>query len=293
MPPPRSRQKGKEQRFYARNRPKTTLVAAFALIDAMFQPRLPIPDRRIHPLLTSFGDECCSVLARLIAYVSTLALVGMLGACLWHELQPHQSASPAIKLRWTLAERSHPAFAVSQFDSPGKTESYEIFRHREGGRKDILRWVGPGENPLAELEIYRPGNEFEQAGPDRAAGTADPQTIDELEPAGVIDSKFGSVTLFRPILEPDPCLRFLKRLDETRLQISGWSCQGDTLAARRAAIGCVLNRLVLLTAGNDPKLAEIFARAELKGGSCAAPATTAAASDWVTSAENPGLRGAI
>ena len=44
------------------------------------------------------------------------------------------------------------------------------------------------------------------------------------------------------------------------------------MPARRAAIGCMLNRLILLTAGNDPKLAELFARAELKRGSCAAPA---------------------
>jgi hypothetical protein len=63
------------------------------------------------------------------------------------------------------------------------------------------------------------------------------------------------------------------------------------LPARRATIGCILNRLILLTARNDPKLAELFARAELKRGSCAASATSAASVDWVTSAENPRLRG--
>jgi len=62
------------------------------------------------------------------------------------------------------------------------------------------------------------------------------------------------------------------------------------LPARRAAIGCILNRL-LLTAGNEPKLAELFARAELGRGSCAVSATFAASMDWVTSAENLGLRG--
>jgi hypothetical protein len=86
------------------------------------------------------------------------------------------------------------------------------------------------------------------------------------------------------------CLGFLKRLDEPNLRISGWSCQGDGLPARRAAIGCTLNRLVLLTAGNDPKLAELFARAELRRGSCGPAAPSA---DWVNSAENPALRGAL
>jgi hypothetical protein len=86
------------------------------------------------------------------------------------------------------------------------------------------------------------------------------------------------------------CLGFVKRIDEPNVQISGWSCQGETIPARRAAIGCILNRLVLLTAGNDPKLAELFARAELKRGSCAA---SSPAADWVTSADNPRLRGPL
>jgi len=69
---------------------------------------------------------------------------------------------------------------------------------------------------------------------------------------------------------------------------AGWTCQGDSLPARRSAIGCILSRLILLTAGNDPKLAELFARAELKRGSCTA---SAASADWVTGAKNPRLRG--
>ena len=60
--------------------------------------------------------------------------------------------------------------------------------------------------------------------------------------------------------------------------------------ARRTAIGCMLNRLVLLTAGNDAKLAELFARAEVRRSECAA---SAAPADWVMGADNPQLRGAL
>jgi hypothetical protein len=74
------------------------------------------------------------------------------------------------------------------------------------------------------------------------------------------------------------------------LEISGWSCQGETWPVRRAAIGCMLNRLILLTAGNEPKLARLFARAELRRGDCG-PTTSSA--DWVTSAETPALRGGL
>ena len=109
----------------------------------------------------------------------------------------------------------------------------------------------------------------------------------ELEAAGVIDIKFGAVTLLRHPGDADgarSCLGSIKRLDEPNLQISGWSCQGG---ARRAAIGCILNRPILLTAGNEPILAELFARAEFKRGSCAASATSAASGDWVSGAEPP------
>jgi hypothetical protein len=124
----------------------------------------------------------------------------------------------------------------------------------------------------------------------------DLQGARELEAAGVIDSKFGTVTLLRPAGNAEDtraCLGFIKRVDQLNLQISGWTCQGDALPARRAAIGCILSRLMLLAAGNDPKLAELFARAELKRGSCTASATSAALPDWVTGAENPRLRGPL
>ena len=47
----------------------------------------------------------------------------------------------------------------------------------------------------------------------------------------------------------------------------------------------MLNRLTLLASGNEPKLAELFARAELKRGSCATAAAPATSADWVMGAE--------
>jgi hypothetical protein len=254
---------------------------------------------QLYPVLNSFADECCGMLARLVAYVGALVLLAIVGIHLWDGLPAHQAAEASVKAGWSVATRSHPAFAVSQLDLPEKTETYEILRHPEGGRKDILRWTLPdrkqGHKPVAELEIYRPGGEPGESGPVAdVAARMDPDGLRELEAAGIIDSKIGAVTLLRVAGQPGnarSCLGFIKRLDEPNLQISGWTCQGDSLPARRTAIGCLLSRLILLTAGNDPKLAELFAHAELKRGSCAASATSAAAADWVTGAENPRLRG--
>jgi hypothetical protein len=252
---------------------------------------------QIHPALTSFADECVGMLAHLVAYVGALALLAILGIHLWDQLPETEAGEPAARAGWSLATRSHPAFAVSQFNLAEKTETYEIFRHPEGGRKDVIRWSAQGDTPVAELEIYRPGGEFGRFEPAFAdiAARMDPKGTPELEAAGITDSKFGTVTLLRHPGDTDArsCLGFLKRLDEPDLQISGWSCQGDTLPARRAAVGCMLSRLILLTAGNDPKLAELFARAELRRTSCAATTPSALSADWVTSAGNPLLRGAL
>jgi hypothetical protein len=253
---------------------------------------------RIHPALTSFADEVCGTLARLCAYVMTLALLAIGGIALWNALPDAVAPGPSAKGGWMPAQRSARAFAVSQVNLHDKTEAYEIYRHPEGGRRDIFRWSGADRKPVAELELYRPGDELHQDGPEIAAIAArmDPDGTRELESAGIIDSKFGAVTLLRLVGGTDDapsCLGFIKRIDDPAFRISGWSCQGDTLPARRAAAGCMLNRLMLLNAGNDAKLAELFARAELRRSDCAASAAPALSADWLTGADNPRLRGAI
>jgi hypothetical protein len=253
----------------------------------------------IHPALDSFADEAQRTIVHLVAYMGMLALLVMAAVHLFGDIE-FGTAEPAARAGWSVAARSYPAFAVSSFDSAARTESFEILRHPAGGRKDVLRWApGPGEKPVAELELYRPGQEAAAAGPAIAeiAAKMDPDATRELAGEGIIDSKFGPVALLGfadRLNDVKRCLGFMKNLDAANLRISGWSCQGDSLPARRAAIACTLNRLVLLTARNDPKLAELFAHAELKRGSCATgsalPATSA---DWVTGAQNPLLRGSL
>jgi hypothetical protein len=151
---------------------------------------------------------------------------------------------------------------------------------------------------VAELEIYREGSEFDVTQP-ATAGLAVKMGLGAttaLEQAGLIDTKFGPVALFRPTGAADgtpSCLGYLKRNEEPGLQISGFSCQGDTLPARRTAIACTLNRLTLLTSGNEPKLAELFARAELKRRACDSQGSPQGAGDWLLGAANAQLRGAL
>jgi hypothetical protein len=247
--------------------------------------------------LTSFVDEVCGTLARLCAYLMALALMAICGIALWNHL-PDIAIAESSPKTWSQAERVVPAFAVSQFIFPGKIETYEIFRHPEGGRKDVFHWSGAGGAPVAELEIYRPGTEIDQVGSAASylAARMDPAGARELEAAGIIDSKFGAVTLFRRIGGSEAaqaCLRFYRHVDEPKFRLSGWSCQGEDLPARRAAISCMLNRLVLLSAGHDAKLAQLFAQAELRRSDCRSSGTPVLSADWVMGADNPRLRGAL
>jgi hypothetical protein len=214
------------------------------------------------------ADELCGTLARLIAYLCALALLFIFGVWLWGEAQGIYSEPPA-RPEWTAAARPVSAFASNQYDFQYKTRSYHVLRHAEGGRRDILRWSGADGRPIAELEIYRPGGEIESAVP--------------FETMGTVDSKFGPVALLRRTEEG--CLGFLKAIDRPFLRISGFVCQDETLPAQSAAVACLLNRLSLVAAGNDARLAELFARADLKRAECR--------TDWVSGSGRPALRGAI
>ncbi|MCK1389755.1 hypothetical protein [Bradyrhizobium sp. 1] len=247
---------------------------------------------QIHLALANFADEVVGTLARLFAYVGILVLFAILGLAGLGQLPSLRDDEPASRPSWSEASRSHPAFALSRLDSSEKTVSYTILRHPEGGRRDVLRWTGEADKPVAELEIYREGSEFDVTRPatEGLAVRMGLAAATPLEQAGLIDTKFGPVALFRPTgTAQGACLGYLKRNEEPALQISGFSCHGDTLPAQRAAVACTLNRLTLLASGNEPKLAELFAHAELKRRPCA----PAGSPDWLLGAANAQLRGAL
>src|SRR6187549_2464124 len=152
-------------------------------------PATPDYIRRIHPALSSFADEFCGTLARLVAYTCTLALLFILGAYLWDQLPQDASVEPAGRSGWSVAGRTTPAFATSQIDLSYKTRTYQIFRHPDEGRKDLMRWESETDQAVAELEIYRPGSEFNGTLVQAVAEVASrmsPSGLPAVETAGVI-----------------------------------------------------------------------------------------------------------
>lgn len=255
---------------------------------------------RLHPALINFAEEFRALTVRLLAYVCGVGALALIAADLFAGAAVDTvEASMPLRSRdvWAPAVRPQPAFAAPVADFPSQSASYEILRHPDGGRKDILRWSAAlGDMALSQIELYRPGQELVAFGPAAAevAMRAARGQTETVQAAGVIETKFGAVALvgFSTLIggKQQACIGFAHSFEQPRLQISGWSCHGEIARMQRQAVACALDRLTMLSAGNDPKLAELFARAERRRTGCNVPA---AATDWVTATNEPLLRGRL
>ena len=252
--------------------------------------------------LTGFADEFRATLMRIMAYLCGVAVLALIGTDLASRLQDDIDLSPRLPIRqsaWQQVERPIPAFSAQAADLSGKTATYEILRHAEGGRKDVLKWSDGGiALPRAAIEIYRPGAEspgFAPASLEITARTA-LWNVRDVQTAGVIDSKFGPVSLVafstQAAGKAVSCTGFVRTFADPAVQISGWTCEGAARPGGRQAVACLLNRLTLLAAGSDPKLAELFARAELKRlADCGNALVTT--ESWLNTMDEPELRGTV
>lgn len=223
-------------------------------------------------LQSDFSATC----ARVLAYAGALALLAVVSAQLFRAAPAATAAEPVAQAEWIDVAKPFPAFALPMPELANSGYGYGMRRHATGGgRRDIMSWGElEGDAPHLMVEIYRPGGEF------TPFGTAEDEIVARTDglidataiaPVGEMDSKFGSVALVEFTLKSKSmrqCLGFARAYDRPRLEILGWYCSSGSEWVERDLAACALDRLTLMAAGSDPKVGELFARAELKRTFC-------------------------
>lgn len=259
----------------------------------------------MHPALRSFRDELGETFVRLLAYVGGVAVLALIGARFFGTPAVEAAIETAPRSDWINVERPYRAFALTIPDFAEPEPDYAIRRHATGnGRRDIMSWGGRGQGARFMLEIYRPGREidrFDVPAAEIVARTGELGAAGAIRPAEVMASKFGPIALYEFTARSGDsarhCLGFARAFEEPRLQIAGWHCRAAQEVIDRGTLSCALDRLSLLMAAGDPKVSELFARAELKRQFCGQKAWPAAGNvkrkDWIDSGKAPKLRGRV
>jgi len=247
------------------------------------------------------------MLARMLAYLGSIALAGMLVLLLIEVPEPADVTGSlgVAGTGWTTVDEPHPTFVLAA-RTPEEPEPRSMTRHhRLGGRKDVISWGDAATlTPAGMVEIYQPGAElqgFADAPSEIAMRTADLGETGRPTLIGTFDSKFGPLSLVafaaRTAGRGRNCLGFVRIFDDPRLQLAGWYCNGGPEIVDRGQLACALDRLTLVADGNDPKIADLFARAKRNGTFCGRKSLVLAAdprsTDWIDAPADPQLRGRL
>ncbi len=236
----------------------------------------------MQPASCTVPEDIRATFVRIFAYMGALAILAILAASFFESPVAMVAAIKAETApEWIDVERPHPAFELAMPELNAVDFDYAIQRRNaDGARKDVLSFGKASMNgPYVRIEIYRPGagsERFIDAASEIAARITGFTVSDDVKPAGTLDSKFGAMPLVDFAITNGAergakfrrCLGFAKPFDEPAMQISGWYCSAGEEVVDRATLTCALDRLTMLSAGGDAKLAGLFARAEVKRTFC-------------------------
>ena len=274
----------------------------YAYRDAFYRAR-----DQLAALRDRMGDLTAS---SVIAYIS----VGIMGAILANDLiaptPAASSVSPAAAIRppWIEVTRSQGAFALEFPALEGLQASYIVRRHRDGsGRKDEMSWGGAADSgAYARVALYRPGKEGAvPADPlDAVAAVAAESAIDaELtETESKLVTKFGALALVDMTVKGGEgeraCLAAAGSWSDPHFGLIAWWCNTGPEMVAHGQLACFLDRLALMSAGGDERLAEFFAKSELKRSFCGVQRalvnpTPKRVDDWISGKTETKLRGRI
>jgi hypothetical protein len=217
---------------------------------------------------------------------------------------PLAAASPTLPTKpvWAPITRPIQIYALDAADVAGTLANYEARRHiSDNGREDVLSFgTFDGVSPYVRLSIYRAPQDIPSSSffLDMARTAADAGLwIGHNTVASPLVTRFGPFEAADIALgasnDPSICLGFRFFAGSPVLRITGFYCGTTTHPADRSALKCLLNRLDLVSAGDDVPLRDFFVEAESRrsDGDCGLSRLVGQKSNWLeVSAAKPALR---
>lgn len=174
---------------------------------------------------------------------------------------------------WARVARPMAAFGLASPELEGLGTQYDARRHAPGGGRDDMLGFGSFDDarPHLFLSAYRAGDEARLSGAyfvDLARMTSENglAVLRNTQATG-LDTKFGRIEASDAILvkgdKERACIAFRHLSANPDFRLSGWWCGTAQRPADRAQLTCLLDRLQLLSAGEDRHLRSLFSKAEL------------------------------
>ena len=211
-----------------------------------------------------------------------------------------ESRSEIAKPAWVEITKPFENYALRAPVFGKEPGTYEARRHRTGGgRRDTLSFGTVQPGPWLRLSVYRIGTEEVADAPfyvDMARRAADAgQSIQKSTQPGDMATRFGvfetaDLTLARGDTLAN-CLGFRINGAEGALRIGGLACGTSAKPLDRLALACMVDKLDLVSSGDDRLVQQFFVDAELnRGETCGgahALASTAPKLGWLDPKEPP------
>jgi hypothetical protein len=200
-------------------------------------------------------------------------LSGESGAMSKEQGATQPDAAAPEKPAWVPVVRPIHLFALEAPELIKAMANYDAVRSTTGdGREDNLSFGSAAriDALFMRVSVYRLGSEANDPTPffvdlsRRAAAVG--LAVVKTTPGEAMPTKFGDMEAVETKLRMNEvernCLAFRRAVPGEKLRVMGWYCVPAGSFAGRAGLSCLINRLALLSAGEDNILRDSFVAAE-------------------------------
>lgn len=200
------------------------------------------------------------------------------------DVRQEPRANPVADEIWVRVARPGTLFGLETPELARQTPVHEAYRNQAGTRRQDSLTFGEFNQPQPHLQLALVPGLGQQPQPFVIALVREAaergMSVQRSGLPSAIRTRFGTADASDVTLSDGQtsraCIAFRKDAGETPLGLSGWWCGGAGRPADRQQLTCMLDRLVLISAGDDKALQAAFSRTELDRQSACAPPRPAA-----------------